>query len=90
MIEGVPVEDDKSKLLPKFARSKIKLLGIAMSMVIIMLLVSFRVGLLMMLSMKLRKIWGFTTEFQYGKGQSGHTLLIRRMDLLWNMVNMNC
>ena len=42
MIEGVPVEDDKSKLLPKFARSKIKLLGIAMSMVIIMLLLSLQ------------------------------------------------
>ena len=42
MIEGVPVEDAKSILLPKIARSKIKLLGIAMSMVIIMLLVSLQ------------------------------------------------
>ena len=46
MIEGIPVEDDKSTpLSEKFSnltRSNIKLLGIAVSMVIIMLLVSLQ------------------------------------------------
>ena len=46
MIEGIPVEDDKSTpLSDKFSnltRSNIKLLGIAVSMAIIMLLVSLQ------------------------------------------------
>ena len=44
MIEGIPVEDDKltplSDKLNNLTRSNIKLLGIAVSMAIIMLLVS--------------------------------------------------
>ena len=42
MIEGVPVEDEKVTFLTKIARSNIKLLGIAISMAVIMLLVSLQ------------------------------------------------